>query len=166
MGMTTVTGAFGTGLTEPVWVLQHLLGFLAIGLWAGQTGGTAVWQVPAVAVAAALAAGFAAQMGLRLPYPVIGLAATLIVLGGLVALAVRAPLALAVPLAAVAAVFHGYAHQGSPLFWAGFAAGMLLVCCAGLGLSMAVTQAESERAVRICGGAVAVGGLLDLVGVI
>ncbi|WP_085557190.1 HupE/UreJ family protein [Azospirillum agricola] len=164
--MTTVTGAFGTGLTEPVWVLQHLLGFLAIGMWAGQTGGTAVWQVPAAAVTAALAAGIAAQMGLRLPYAAPGLAGALIVTGGLVALGVKAPVALAVLAAAVAAVFHGHPHQGSPLFWSGFATGMLLVSCAGLGLSIAVTQAESARAVQICGGAVAVGGVLDLVGVI
>jgi len=164
--MTTVTGAFGTGLTEPVWVLQHLLGFLAIGMWAGQTGGTAIWQVPTAAVTAALAAGFAAQMGLRLPYAMPGLAVALIVMGGLVALGVKAPVALAVLVAAVAAVFHGHAHQGSPLFWTGFASGLLLVACAGLGLSMAVAQAESGRAVQICGGAVAIGGVLDLVGVI
>lgn len=164
--MTTVTGAFGNGLTTPVWVLQHLLGILGIGMWAGQTGGTAVWQVPAAAVTAALAAGFAAQMGLRLPYAGPGLAASLIVIGSLVALGVRAPAVLAVLIAAVAAVFHGHAHQGPPLYWTGFAAGLMLVACGGLGLSIAVTQAESDRAVRVCGGAVAVAGVLDLVGVI
>jgi urease accessory protein len=164
--MTTVTGAFGTGLTEPVWVLQHLLGILAIGMWAGQNGGTAVWQVPVAAVTAALAAGFAGQMGLRLPYATPGLAVALIVMGGLVAVGAKAPTALAVLLAAVAAVFHGHPHQGSPLFWSGFAAGLLLVTCGGLGLSIVVAQAESGRAVQICGGMVAVGGVLDLVGVI
>ncbi|CAO3448142.1 HupE/UreJ family protein [Azospirillum sp.] len=164
--MTTVTGAFGNGLTTPVWVLQHLLGILGIGLWAGQAGGTAVWQVPAAAVTAALAAGFAAQMGLRLPYAGPGLAASLVVIGSLVALGVRAPAVLAVLVAAVAAVFHGHTHQGPPLYWAGFAAGLMLVACGGLGLSIAVTQAESDRAVRVCGGAVAVAGVLDLVGVI
>ena len=101
--MTTVTGAFGNGLTTPVWVLQHLLGILGIGMWAGQAGGTAVWQVPAAAVTAALAAGFAAQMGVRLPYAAPGLAASLVVVGSLVALGVRAPAAVAVLVAGVAA---------------------------------------------------------------
>jgi urease accessory protein len=164
--MTTVTGAFGAGLVEPVWVLQHLLGFLAIGLWAGQTGGASVWQAPTAAVTAALAAGIAAQMGLRLPYAMPGLAVSLIVLGGLVGFAVRAPVALVVLVAAVAAVFHGHPHQGTLLFWSGFASGLLLVSCAGVGLSLVVTQAESARAVKMCGGVVSVAGVLDLVGVI
>lgn len=164
--MMTLTGAFGTGLTEPVWVLQHLAGFLAIGMWAGQTGGTAVWQVPVAAVTAALAAGLAAQTGIKLPYAAQGLAASLLVMGGLVAVGVRAPAVLAVLAAAVAAVFHGYPHQGSVLFWAGCASGFLLVACGGLGLTAVLGQAVSARAVQLCGGAVAVAGLLDLMNVI
>lgn len=164
--MFTITGAFGSGLTEPVWVLQHLAGFLAIGIWAGQTGGAAVWQVPAAAVTAALAAGLAAQMGLRLPYAAEGLGASLILMGALVAFSIRAPVVLAVLAAAVAAVFHGYPHQGAPLFWAGCAAGFLLVCCAGLGFLAVLGQAVGQRSVQLCGGAVAVAGLLDLMNVI
>ncbi len=163
--MTTLTGAFGSGLIEPVWVIQHLLGFLGIGMWAGQVGGTAVWQAPTAAVTAAILAGIAAQVGLRLPYAAPGLAVALIVVGALVALAVRVPVWCVVIVAAVAAVFHGHAHQGTILFWAGFACGLLLVGCAGVGLSQLVAQAESPRAVRLCGGAVAVAGVLDLIGV-
>lgn len=164
LARVTVTGAFGTGLTEPVWVLQHLLGFLAIGVWAGQNGGAAVWQLPVSALTAALAAGMAAQFGVRLPYAGEGLAASLILMGALVAMGVQAPLVLAVLTVAVAAVFHGYVHMGGPLFWAGYAAGMLLVSCAGLGLSAVLGQAVSARAVQVCGGAVALVGVLDLVG--
>ncbi len=160
----TVTGPFGTGLTEPVWVLHHLLGFLAVGLWAGQNGGAAVWQVPVAALTAALAAGLASQFGVRLPYVGEGLAASLVLMGALVAVDLRAPLALAVLVAAAAAVFHGYVQMGGALFWAGWAAGVLLVTCAGLGLAALLGQALSARPVRMCGGAVAVAGLLDLAG--
>ena len=162
----TITGPFGTGLTEPVWVIQHLLGFLAIGLWAGQNGGPAVWQVPVAALTAALAAGLAAQLGIRLPYAAQGLEASLILMGGLVALNVKAPLPLAVLTAAVAAVFHGYMHMGGALFWAGLSAGILLVTCAGLGIAAVLGQAVSARAPAVCGGAVALVGVLDLAGVI
>lgn len=162
----TITGPFGTGLTEPVWVIQHLLGFLAIGLWAGQNGGPAVWQVPVAALTAVLAAGLAAQLGIRLPYAAQGLEASLILMGGLVALNVKAPLPLAVLTAAVAAVFHGYMHMGGALFWAGLSAGILLVTCAGLGLAAVLGQAVSPRAPAVCGGAVALAGVLDLAGVI
>ncbi len=161
----TITGPFGTGLTEPVWVIQHLLGFLAIGLWAGQNGGPAVWQVPVAALTAVLAAGLAAQLGIRLPYAAQGLAVSLVLIGGLVALNLKAPLALAVLTAAVAAVFHGYMHMGGALFWAGLSAGILLVTCAGLGLSAVLGQAVSARAPAVCGGAVALVGVLDLAGV-
>lgn len=164
LARVTVTGPFGTGLTEPVWVLQHLLGFLAIGIWAGQNGGAAVWQLPVSALTAALAAGLAAQFDVRLPYAGEGLAASLILMGVLVAAALRVPLVLAVLIVAVAAVFHGYVHMGGPLFWAGYAAGLLLVACAGLGLSAVLGQAVSGRAVQVCGGAVALVGLLDLLG--
>ncbi|WP_448204090.1 HupE/UreJ family protein [Azospirillum sp. sgz302134] len=162
----TVTGPFGTGLTEPVWVLQHLLAFLAIGMWAGQNGGPAVWQLPVSALTAVLAAGLAAQLDLRLPYAAQGLAVSLIVVGALVATALRAPVALAVLVVAAAAVFHGYIHMGGALFWGGFAAGVLLVTSAGLGLSAVLGQAVSARAAQVCGGAVALAGVLDLAGVI
>lgn len=161
----TVTGPFGTGLTEPVWVIQHLLGFLAIGLWAGQNGGPAVWQLPVAALTAVLSAGLAAQLGIRLPYAAQGLAASLILMGGLVALGLKAPLALAVLTAAAAAAFHGYLHMGGALFWAGLSAGILLVTCAGLGLAAVLGQAVSARAPAVCGGVVALAGVLDLAGV-
>ena len=161
----TVTGPFGTGLTEPVWVLQHLLGFLAIGLWSGQNGGASVWQLPVAALTAVLSAGLAAQIGIRLPYAAEGLSASLILMGGLVATGLRAPLALGVLTVAAAGAFHGYAHMGGPLFWAGLSSGVLLVICAGMGLSAALGQAASARVVQMCGGAVALAGVLDLAGV-
>ena len=161
-----VTGPFGTGLTEPVWVLQHLLGFLAIGLWAGRGGGAAVWQVPASALTAVLAAGLAAHLGVRLPYAGQGLAASLIVIGALVAIDLSMPLVVAVLVAAVAALFHGYVHMGGPFFWGGFAAGTLLILAAGVGLAAILGTASSVRAIQLCGGAVALFGLLDLTGVL
>ncbi|AWJ84435.1 hypothetical protein TSH58p_13405 [Azospirillum sp. TSH58] len=161
----TVTGPFGTGLTEPVWVLQHLLGFLAIGLWSGQNGGPSVWQLPVAALTAVLAAGLAAQIGIRLPYAAEGLSASLILMGGLVAFGLKAPLALGVLTVAAAGAFHGYVHMGGPLFWAGLSSGVLLVICAGLGLSAVLGQAASGRVVQMCGGAVALAGVLDLAGV-
>jgi urease accessory protein len=159
-------GAFGSGLLGPVGVLAHLLGLLAVGLWAGQTGGPAVWQLPAAALTAALAAGAAAHFGVRLPFAAQGLAASLVLLGALVAMGLRAPLVVAILTAAAAAVFHGYGQAGPPLFWAGFAASVLLLTSAGVGLVAVLGQAASPRAVQMCGGAVALAGVLDLLGVL
>lgn len=165
LALTALTGtAFGAGLAEPSYVLQHLLGLLAIGLWAGQTGGVAVWQVPAAALTALAAAGLAARYGVRLPYAGLGLEASLVVMGGLVALGLRVPTVVAVLVAALAAVFHGYAQEGAWAFLGGFLAGAALVVCAGLGLAGVLAQGVSPRAVRMCGGGVALAGLLDLLG--
>ncbi|HEY0837437.1 MAG TPA: HupE/UreJ family protein [Azospirillum sp.] len=161
---TLLTGtAFAAGFLGPVGVLEHLLGLLAVGLWAGQNGSAAVWQVPAAALTAALAAGAAAHFGLRLPFAAEGLAGSLVVLGALVALGLRAPLVVAVLVAALAAVFHGYVQAGGALFWAGFAASALLLTAAGVGLVAVLGQAVSMRAVQMCGGAVALAGVLALV---
>ncbi|MGQ9371192.1 HupE/UreJ family protein [Azospirillum sp. ST 5-10] len=164
---TVLTGtAFGAGFVGPIVVLAHLLGFLAVGLWAGQNGGAAVWQMPAAALVAALAAGLAAQAGLTLPYAGQGLAGSLVVVGALVAFGLRAPLAVTVLVAAAAAVFHGYVQAGPPVAWAGFAAAVLLLTAAGVGLVALLLQAASARAVQMCGAAVAVVGVLDLAGVL
>ena len=158
--------AFGSGFAGPMLVLAHLLGFLGIGLWAGQNGGAAVWQVPAAALTGALAAGLAAHAGFRLPYAAEGLAGSLVVVGVLVAFAQRVPLAVAVLVAAAAAAFHGYVQDGPPLAWAGFAGAVLLLTAAGVALVALLWQAVSARAVQMCGVAVAVVGVLDLAGVL
>ncbi|WP_431862408.1 HupE/UreJ family protein [Azospirillum sp.] len=159
-------GAFGQGLFGTAGVLAHLLGLLAVGLWAGQSGGPAVWQLPAAALTAALAAGMAARFGVRLPFAGEGLAASLVLLGALVAMGLRAPLVVAILAVAAATVFHGYGQAGPPLFWAGFAASVLLLTSAGVGLVAVLGQAASPRAVQMCGGAVALVGVLDLLGVL
>lgn len=159
-------GAFGQGLLGTPAVLAHLLGLLAVGLWAGQNGGPAVWQLPVSALTAALAAGLAAQAGLRLPYGGEGLGASLVLLGALVAMGLRAPLVVAILAVAAAAVFHGGVQAGPPLFWAGFAGAVVLLTAAGVGLVAVLGQASSPRAVQMCGGAVALAGVLDLTGIL
>lgn len=155
---------FGAGLTEPVRVAEPLLGLLAIGLWAGQNGGAAVWQVPVAALTAILAAAGAGELGLWPPFVTEWLFLSLVVGGVLVAAALRVPLVAAVLVTAVLAVPHGFAASGSWLFWGGYAAGVLLVAGAGVGLSAVVGMAVSPRAVQMCGGGVALFGLLTNLG--
>lgn len=158
-----LTGSpFGTGLTESVVVLEHLAGLLAIGLWAGQNGGAAAWQMPAVGVVALLAAGIAANVGVPLPYSGLGLSISLIAAGVAVAMALRAPPMAAIPAAAVLALFHGYMSGGSVLFWLGYGVGATLVMASGLGLTAILGMGLSPRAVQLCGCGAAVVGVIDL----
>lgn len=157
-------GPFGNGLTEAFLILEHLAGLLAIGLWAGQIGGSAAWHVPVAAVAGALVAGLAANLGLPLPRASFGLALAVIASGVLAATAWRPAPLIALPIAAVIGVFHGYMSGGSWLFWSGYGVGMLLVAAAGFGLETILSQGVSPRAVRVCGGGAALVGILDLAG--
>ena len=86
-------GAEGAGLlagvVHPFIGLDHLLAMLAVGIWAVQLGGAAVWRVPLLEVAIAL---------------------SVLVLGGLVLCAARLPVGLDVLLIGLLAITHGYAH--------------------------------------------------------
>jgi urease accessory protein len=105
---------FGAGALHPFLGLDHLLVMTVIGIWAAQLGGRARWAVLAsflllMAVGAGLALGGFAPPGIEA-----GVAASLVVLGLLVAAAGRLPLPAAMVLAGSFALYHGAAH-GSEL---------------------------------------------------
>jgi urease accessory protein len=156
-------GPFANGLSEAYLVLDHLAAFLAAGLWAGQIGVAGAWRLPVAAVLAALAAGIAANLGLPLPYAGIGAALATLGIGGVVAAEWRPAPLIALPVAAVAGVFHGYMSGGVFLYWTGYGTGLLLVAAAGLGLSAILSQGIGAQAIRVCGAGAALVGILDLV---
>ena len=108
-GNHTVTG-FSSGLTHPLLGLDHLLAMIAIGLWAAQQGGRALWAVPAAFVGAMLTGGGIALAGLSLPHVETGIAASVLVLGLLIATRRQWAVKAGMAIAAGFALFHGYAH--------------------------------------------------------
>ena len=50
-------GSFLAGVTHPIFGLDHVLAMIAVGLWAAQIGGRAVWLVP-TAFVLTMIAGF------------------------------------------------------------------------------------------------------------
>src|SRR5262249_61821208 len=50
-------GSFASGFAHPWTGLDHVLALLAVGLWAGLTGGRALWAWPAAFVSAMVAGG-------------------------------------------------------------------------------------------------------------
>src|SRR5512135_3708061 len=101
---------FAGGLAHPFLGVDHLLAMLAIGLWAAQQGGRALWAVPAAFVGAMLLGGALAWAGWMLPHVEAAIALSVLVTGLLIATERRAPVGVGIALAAVFAVFHGYAH--------------------------------------------------------
>ena len=73
--------SFAEGLAHPFTGLDHMLAMVAVGLWASQLGGRALWLLPLtfpVVMAAGAALGYG---GVALPWVEIGIAASVLVLG-------------------------------------------------------------------------------------
>ena len=160
-------GSFLAGVTHPLFGLDHVLAMIAVGLWAAQIGGRALWAVPSAFVAAMLAGFGLALAGLPLPLVEPMILASIIGLGAVVALALRpAPGAAMVTVAALA-LFHGHAHGGelgtaqALQFGAGFALATAGLHALGLLLALIFARAlrtGSGRVLRLMGGATALAG--------
>jgi len=99
-----------TGLLHPFSGMDHLLAMLAVGMWAVQNGSRKAWLLPAFFMAM-LATG----AGVALNYPLLpliepGIAASVLVLGFVVARSLRLPLLPSVTITALFGLLHGYAH--------------------------------------------------------
>ncbi|KQT47628.1 protein hupE [Aureimonas sp. Leaf454] len=139
-------GSVMAGLSHPLFGTDHILAMVAVGLWASQIGGRAVLAVP-VAFVAVMSLGFAFGLsGASLPFVEPMIAASVVVLGLLVACAVRLPAAAGAAVVGAFALFHGHAHAaelgsaGALSFAAGFVAATALLHLAGLGLGLALSS--------------------------
>ena len=162
---------FATGLGHPLTGLDHVLVMVAVGLWAAQSGGRALWLVPLTFVLTMAAGGALGFMGIQLPMVESGIAGSVLTLGVLVALASRLSLAVSMALVGLFAIFHGYAHgaemavESSALWFSlGFMLATAILHGAGIGIALAARQGMNARLVRVGGVAIAAGGVLLLVG--
>jgi len=112
-------------------------------------------------------------LGVPLPATETGIALSAIVLGLMVAFAVRPPLALAALMVGFFAIFHGYAHgaelpaSASPLaFSLGFVVSTGLLHLAGIALGLLTRWHAGRRLVQAGGGVIAAIGVAFLVGVL
>jgi urease accessory protein len=161
-----------TGFVHPLGGIDHVLAMVAVGLLAAQLGGRALWAVPASFVAAMAAAGLAGMNGVALPMTEVGIAASIVVLGGAVALRLSMPVAAAMVLVGFFAMFHGYAHgletpetASGLMYGLGFVAATALLHGLGIGIGLAVGRLEGgRRLVRVAGSLAVVAGVVMLAG--
>jgi urease accessory protein len=132
-----------SGFMHPFVGVDHLLAMLAVGLWAAQLGGRWRWGLPLAFVGAMTLGGLAGFAGFALPGVEPMLAASVLVLGLVVALRVQWR-AGGAALVAAFAVFHGIAHAaelpagaGPAGYAAGFIAATALLHAAGVALGLA-----------------------------
>lgn len=156
-----------SGFAHPFSGLDHLLAMIAVGLWAAQCGGRAVWLLPiAFPVAMALGAVVGAS-GIELPAVEIGIAFSVAALGALIAYAVRLPALVGAALVAVFAVLHGHAHgaevpaAADPIaYGAAFILATVLLHLVGIGLGLMLKSPLAARVARAGGAAIAVAGVV------
>lgn len=157
-------GSFMAGFSHPLFGADHILAMVAVGIWAAQIGGRALWAVPSAFVGT-MAIGFLmALAGIDLPFVEPAILASVIALGLLVAMAARLPVSAAVAVVGLFALFHGHAHggelgsAGALQFGVGFVIATALLHVAGIAAGLGVARLGTVAS-RIIGALTALAGL-------
>lgn len=157
---------FLTGLRHPVSGLDHVLAMIAVGLWGAQLGAPAIWLLPVTFPMVMACGGFLGLVGIPLPGVELGIAASALLLGAMVASEARPPLPLAAALVGFFAVFHGHAHgaelpagQSGLTYSIGFVVATGCLHLAGIAIGLIHRWPWGRGALRAAGAAVAAAGI-------
>ena len=160
------TSGFASGFLHPILGMDHVLAMLAVGLWAAQLGGRMTWMAPCAFVAVMILGGVFGMTGGQVPFVEQGILASVLVLGVLIAAAIRPPVVLGVAVVGLFALFHGHAHgtempivADGVAYSAGFALATVLLHAVGIGVGAGLTKLAQARLARVAGGAIAAMGL-------
>ena len=160
---------FLIGLKHPLSGLDHVLAMVAVGLWGAQLGAPAIWLLPVTFPMVMAFGGFLGLIGVPLPGVEIGIAASAILLGGMVAKEARPPLGLAAAMVASFAVFHGHAHgtelpagQSGLTYSIGFVIATGCLHATGIGIGVIHRWGWGRIALRAAGAAVGAAGVFFL----
>jgi urease accessory protein len=165
-----LTWDFRSGFLHPLTGWDHLIAMIAVGWWAAQLGGRARWVVPAAFVGLMALSAALGKAAVPMAATDQIVAASVVVLGLLLAVSARLPLTMAAAIVGAFAVFHGLAHGAEmPVsdlgsrYWLGLIAATATLHVVGLIIGVMATHASS-RTTRFAGYTVALAGLLLLAG--
>ena len=163
---TGLPGGFVSGFKHPLSGLDHLLAMISVGLWGAFLGRPLIYVLPMVFPAMMVVGAVLAMFVVPIPPVEIGIALSVLVLGGCIAWAVRAPIWAACLVVAVFAVFHGYAHgkelpsAADPVgYSAGFVLATGLLHVTGIGLGTLNHRRYGEWVTRSLGGVIGMLGV-------
>lgn len=170
------TGGFVHGFAHPIGGLDHVLAMVLVGVFAWQLGGRALWLVPSAFVAVMALGGALGFAGIGVPFVEVGIALSVVVLGAAVAFGVKAPVAVAMAVAGVFAIFHGHAHGAEMpetvagmTYGLGFMLGTALLHVVGIAIGYGVGSLGDrygQVVTRAVGGVAAVAGVAILTGIL
>lgn len=166
-------GGFVAGFTHPILGWDHVAAMVAVGLWGAFLGSPAIWILPVVFPLVMALGAVAGILGILVPAIETGIALSAVVLGLMIAFAVKAPNWVAAVIVGAFAVFHGYAHgtelPGSVSAFAyavGFVISTGLLHLIGIGFGLLVKWPTGRVAVRGAGGLIALAGMAFLTGAV
>jgi urease accessory protein len=170
------THGFSHGFVHPLGGLDHQIAMVMVGVFAWQLGGRALWLVPATFVLVMAASGALGMAGIPVPFVEIGIALSCVVLGAVVAFGVKAPVAVAMGLVGLFAIFHGHAHGAEApadasglAYAAGFMVATAILHAVGIAVGFLVgrlSDSYGTAVYRVAGGAASVAGLAILAGIL
>jgi urease accessory protein len=159
---TGLPGGFVSGFIHPFSGIDHLLAMVSVGLWGAFLGRPLIYVLPVVFPGMMVAGAIMGMLVVPLPPVQVGIALSVLVLGGCIALSVRAPVWVASFVVALFAVFHGYAHgtelpsAADPVSYsAGFVLATGLLHISGICLGFLNDRPSGVVATRSIGGVIA-----------
>lgn len=160
---------FVTGMLHPVSGLDHVLAMVAVGLWGAQLGPPAIWLLPVTFPLVMAFGGFLGLLGVPLPGVEVGIAASAILLGTMVATQSRPPLWVAAAAVAFFAIFHGHAHgtelpagESGLLYSIGFVVVTGCLHATGIAIGLIHRWQRGRIALRAAGALVGAAGVFFL----
>jgi urease accessory protein len=160
---------FVTGMLHPVSGLDHVLAMVAVGLWGAQLGAPAIWLLPVTFPLVMAFGGFLGLLGVPLPGVEVGIAASAILLGAMVATQSRPPLWMAAAAVAFFAIFHGHAHgtelpagESGLLYSIGFVVVTGCLHATGIAIGLIHRWQRGRIALRAAGAVVGAAGVFFL----
>ena len=143
--------SLASGALHPLTGVDHVFVMASVGVWEALVGGRAIWAWAATFIAAMLAGFAAARLGLQISFVESAISASIMVLGLLAALRVRAPLALGAAIVGLFAFFHGHAHGAEVAasvipYAAGFTLSTAVLHGAGVGLGFCMRRLHHRMA--------------------
>jgi len=162
---------FAAGLAHPVSGLDHLLAMTAVGLWAAQIGGRALWAIPSTFLAVMAGAALLGATENHLPLMEVGIAGSVVIFGLLISMPARLPLVAGTALTGLLGIFHGFAHGAEMAtnasfvaYSSGFIAATAGLLTVGLVLGTLPKAAAGRFLMRASGAATAAAGVFMLPG--
>ena len=162
---TGLAGGFISGFLHPLTGWDHLLAMVSVGLWGAILGRPLIVALPVIFPSLMVVGAFLGMLNAPMPPVEIGIALSVVALGGLIAAGYKAPVWQACLIVAVFALFHGYAHgkelpsAADPVGYStGFvlSTGLLHVC--GIGIGLINGKAKGRLVVKGLGAAIALAG--------